>query len=145
MARTSNKENYYIDPIELKESVVEMQSAGHMTERFARHLLLLQEKVLQFPRYRGYTEEIKDEMRSHNMYRWVMKGWKTINPEKNVFAYITQGCYLNFLQAITNYFRRWNKQKEYMKLLYEWNGLDWKDSGYDAVDDQFPKEADDDA
>ena len=67
--------------------------------------------------------------------RWVSKGWKTIDPNKNCFAYITQGCYLNFLQALTNYFRVWNKQKEYMKMLYEWNGLDWRDSGYDAVPD----------
>lgn len=125
--------NYYIDPNELKESVIEMQELGYMTERFAKHLLTIQEKVIQFPRYRGYPEEIKEEMRSHNQMRWVMKGWQTIKADKNCFAYITQGCYLNFLQAVTNYFRRFNKFKEYLKLLYEQNGLDWKESGYEQA------------
>ena len=90
-------DNYYIDPEELRQSIIEMHDLGHMTERFARHLMTIQEKVIQFPRYRGYPQEIKDEMRSHNQYRWVLKGWKSINPDKNPFAYITQGCYLNFL------------------------------------------------
>lgn len=38
--------NYYIDPDELKESVIEMHELGYMTDRFARHLLTIQEKVL---------------------------------------------------------------------------------------------------
>ena len=33
--------NYYIDPNELKESVIEMQELGYMTERFAKHLLTI--------------------------------------------------------------------------------------------------------
>ena len=106
---------------------------GYMTDRFARHLMTIQEKVIQFPRYRGYPKEIKDEMRSHNLQRWVKKGWQSINPDKNPFAYITQGCYLNFLQAVTNYFRQFNKHREYMKALYELNGLDWSESPWEQA------------
>lgn len=141
MGRKKKTDNYYIDPEELRESIIEMQELGHMTERFAMHLLTIQEKVIQFPRYRGYPQEIKDEMRSHNQYRWVLKGWKSINPDKNPFAYITQGCYLNCLQAVTNYFRRFNRHKEYMKLLYELNGLDWSDSPWEEARRQEELEA----
>ena len=34
---------------------------------------------------------------------------------------------------MTYYFRRFNKFKEYLKLLYEQNGLDWKESGYEQA------------
>lgn len=134
--KKADKDNYYIDPEELKQSIIEMQEIGHMTDRFARHLLLIQEKVLKFPRYRGYTQEIKDEMRSHNVQRWVKNGWKTIDPNKNPFAYITQGCYLNFLQAVTNYFRQFNKMRDFMKEIYEMKGLDWRDSPYEEAERQ---------
>lgn len=107
-----------------------------MTDRFARHLLLIQENVLKFPRYRGYPQEIKDEMRSHNLQRWVKKGWQSINPDKNPFAYITQGCYLNFLQAVSNYFRQFNRMRDFMKEIYEMNGLDWRDSPYEEAERQ---------
>ena len=34
-------DNYYIDPEELRQSIIEMQELGHMTERFARHLMTI--------------------------------------------------------------------------------------------------------
>lgn len=37
----AEKSAYYIDPQELRDSIVEMQSIGHMTERFAKHLLTI--------------------------------------------------------------------------------------------------------
>lgn len=100
-------DKYYIDPQELKVVIVEMQSNGTgMTDEFARMLLLIQEKVLEFPRFSGYPEEVKDEMRSENIMRWVKRGWRTINPEKNAFSYITTACTLNFLTALEKYFKR---------------------------------------
>ena len=39
--KKADKDNYYIDPEELKQSIIEMQELGHMTERFARHLMTI--------------------------------------------------------------------------------------------------------
>lgn len=61
-------------------------------------------------------------------------GWKSINPEKNIFAYITTGCCLNFLSALTKYFKEFNKKKELMKSIYQELGLDWRDSGYEEAE-----------
>ena len=61
-------------------------------------------------------------------------GWKAINPEKNIFAYITTGCALNFLSALTKYFREFEKKKALLKKAYEAAGLDWKESGYDEAE-----------
>ena len=61
-------------------------------------------------------------------------GWKAINPEKNIFAYITTGCCLNFLSALTKYFREFEKKKSLLKKAYELAGLDWKDSGYEEAE-----------
>lgn len=77
-----------------------------MSEEFAKMLLLIQEKVLLFPRFASYPDEVKDEMRSENLMRWVKRGWRTINPEKNPFSYITTACALNFLTALEKYFKR---------------------------------------
>ena len=61
-------------------------------------------------------------------------GWKSINPDKNIFAYITTGCCLNFLSALTKYFKEFNKKKELMKSIYQELGLDWRDSGYEEAE-----------
>ena len=61
-------------------------------------------------------------------------GWKSINPEKNIFAYITTGCCLNFLSALTKYFKEFNRRKDLLKMAYEASGLDWKDSGYEEAE-----------
>lgn len=82
-----------------------MKKLGRMTERFARHLLTIQEKVLEFRRFIGYRDTLKDEMRSYNLYRWAKRGWKMIDADKNCFAYITTACQLNFLRALADYYK----------------------------------------
>lgn len=74
------KPNYYIDPDELKDSIVEMKEKGEMTERFAKHLLDIQERVLKFPRFIRYHSDVKEEMRMQNLEKWVKTGWKCIDP-----------------------------------------------------------------
>ena len=120
----------YLDPEELRASIVEMQALGHMTDRFAKNLMLVADHVMQFPRFVRYPEEIKEEMKSYNVYRWVKRGWKSVNPDKNPFAYLTQACYLNFLQALTNHFRELRKYMEAYKAECERCGIEWKDSGW---------------
>ena len=59
----AEKDQYYIQPEELRLSVVKSQEQGSPTEEFAKFLLTIQEKVLQFPRFRGYPEDVKQELR----------------------------------------------------------------------------------
>ena len=61
-------------------------------------------------------------------------GWKAINPDKNIFAYITTGCCLNFLSALTKFFKEFEKKKNFLKMAYEAAGLDWRDSGYEEAE-----------
>lgn len=113
------KENYYIDPDDLKDAVKEMREKGVMTERFGKYLLDIQERVLDFPRFVRYHDEIKDELRLYNIERWCRRGWKYIKEEGNPFSYITTGCFLNFLDALTRYFKQQQKQEELVKILME--------------------------
>lgn len=39
--KKNTKPEYYIDPEELKQSVIEMQSLGYPTDRFGLHLLTI--------------------------------------------------------------------------------------------------------
>ena len=57
------KPNYYIDPDELRESIIEMKEKGEMTERFARHILAIQDHILKFPRFIRYHSDVKEEMK----------------------------------------------------------------------------------
>lgn len=65
-----------------------------------------------FPRFSGYEDEVKNELRSFNQLRWVRSGWRLIKADKNPFAYITTACSLNFLTALEKYFKKQNRENE---------------------------------
>lgn len=110
---------FYIDPAELKQSIIEMHELGHPTDRFARHLLTIQARVLHFPRFAGYPDSVKEELMSHNIYRWMKRGWRCIDPNKNPFAYITTACTRNFLTALKKYFGTINDEKKMLQEFAE--------------------------
>lgn len=113
------KPNYYIDPDELKQSIIEMQELGYPTDRFARHLLAIQEHVLLFPRFCRYHIEVKEEMRMQNIDKWIKYGWKVIDPDKNPFSYITTATYRNFLDGLKKYYNREEKDAVLKKHLID--------------------------
>lgn len=66
-----------------------------------------------------YHEDVKDDMRLHNIERWVRTGWKYIKAEGNPFSYITTGCYLNFLDALKTHFGKHNNEVALLKHLLD--------------------------
>ena len=68
--------------------------------------------------------------------RWMTRGWKSIKSDKNIFAYITQGCYLNMLSALERTFKRINQHREFLKSVYDELGIPWEKSGYEEASEQ---------
>lgn len=66
-----------------------------------------------------YHEDVKDDMRLHNIERWVRTGWKYIKADGNPFSYITTGCYLNFLDALKTHFGKQNNEIALLKHLLD--------------------------
>lgn len=66
-----------------------------------------------------YHEDVKDDMRLHNIERWVRAGWKYIKADGNPFSYITTGCYLNFLDALKTHFGKHNNEIALLKHLLD--------------------------
>lgn len=66
-----------------------------------------------------YHEDVKDDMRLHNIERWVRTGWKYIKADGNPFSYITTGCYLNFLDALKTHFGKQNNEVAMLKHLLD--------------------------
>ena len=42
----SSPDRWYIDPEELRMSVWEMREQGHLTERFARNMIIIFERIM---------------------------------------------------------------------------------------------------
>ena len=74
----SSPDRWYIDPEELRMSVWEMREQGHLTERFARNMIIIFERIMQMPKYRVFSEEFKKDLWQYNAFRWSSSGWKTI-------------------------------------------------------------------
>ena len=66
--------------------------------------------------------------------RWMTRGWKSIKSDKNIFAYITQGCYLNMLSALERTFKRIKQHRDFLKSVYDELGIDWSESGYEEAE-----------
>ena len=114
------KERFYISPQELEDAVVEMKAVGYMTDRFARLLMTVQDKVLRFPRFVGYPDAIKEEISSYNMLKWVRSGWKTVDIGRgSIFAYLTTATHLNMLTGLKNYFSAMERHRKVKQAIAE--------------------------
>ena len=53
------------------------------------------------------------------MEKWVRYGWKSIDPDRNPFSYITTATYRNFLDGLKLYYHREEKDAVLKKYLID--------------------------
>lgn len=93
-----------------------------MTEELGRYVLRIHDRVANtFPRFKGYSAEVKEEIQSAAIYKFVKYHvWQRLDPDKgSVFAYITTCAFRNMLTALGNYYRAYNRKMEVFKNTIE--------------------------
>ena len=104
---------FYIDPDDLKNEVELTQRNKQCTDKLATYLITLHKKVLNFPAFRNYSIDEKDEMMSYSLERFLKRGIYTADINKNLFAYFTTGIYTNYQNHLKRYYKRLNQQRAY--------------------------------
>ena len=133
--KPTNPNNFYIDPKELSCEIRKSQRNHKCTENLAEMAQKVLKNVLMWPKFRYQTQDIKDEIGSYSMYRWLKTGIYSCNPDGNCFSYLTQSIYSNCLCRLMQL-----KKKEANRLEYEKKILDSIDRW---VDNAISKEEDD--
>ena len=108
-----NVKQYYINPDDLKNEVEITQRNKQCTDKLATYLITLHKKVLNFPAFRNYSIDEKDEMMSYSLERFLKRGIYTADVNKNLFAYFTSGIYTNYQNHLKRYYKRLNQQRAY--------------------------------
>ena len=104
---------FYINPDDLKNEVEITQRNKQCTDKLAMFLIKLHKKVLNFPAFRNYSIDEKDEMMSYSLERFLKRGIYTADINKNLFAYFTTGIYTNYKNHLKRYYKRLNQQRDY--------------------------------
>lgn len=104
---------FYINPDDLKNEVEITQRNKYCTDKLAMFLIKLHKKVLNFPSFRNYSIDEKDEMMSYSLERIIKRGIYTADINKNLFSYFTTGIYTNYQNHLKRYYKRLNQQREY--------------------------------
>ena len=108
-----NDKQFYIDPDDLKNEVEITQRNKQCTDKLATYLITLHKKVLNFPAFRNYSIDEKDEMMSYSLERFLKRGIYTADVNKNIFSYFTTGIYTNYQNHLKRYYKRLNQQRQY--------------------------------
>lgn len=108
-----NDREFYIDPDDLKNEVEITQRNKQCTDKLATYLITLHKKVLNFPAFRNYSIDEKDEMMSYSLERILKRGIYTADINKNIFSYFTTGIYTNYQNHLKRYYKRLNQQRQY--------------------------------
>lgn len=108
-----NDKEFYIDPDDLKNEVEVTQRNKQCTDKLATYLITLHKKVLNFPAFRSYSIDEKNEMMSYSLERFMKRGIYTADVNKNLFSYFTSGIYTNYQNHLKRYYKRLNQQRDY--------------------------------
>lgn len=112
-----NDKEFYINPDDLKNEVEITQRNKQCTDKLALFLIKLHKKVLNFPSFRNYSIDEKDEMMGYSLERIIKRGIYTADINKNLFSYFTTGIYTNYQNHLKRYYKRLNKQRKYEKQV----------------------------
>ena len=133
--KPTNPKNFYIDPKELSAEIRKSQKDHQCTDSLAAMAQKVLKNVLAWPKFRYQTQDIKDEIGSYSMYRWLKTGMYSCKPDGNCFSYLTQSIYSNCLCRLMQL-----KKKEASRLEYEKTVLDsigrWADNVISKAEDE---------
>lgn len=86
------------------------------SERLGELLMLLHDRIMGSGRFRGYRQDLKEEMKSFSLYRILKCGLKSYDfSKKNPFGYFTRAVWLNYIQVLKQYYNKLNRHQEFIK------------------------------
>lgn len=86
------------------------------SERLGELLILLHDRIMGSGSFRGYRQDLKDEMRSFSIYRILKCGLKSYDfSKKNPFGYFTRAIQMNYIQVLKQYYNRLNRHQQFLK------------------------------
>lgn len=121
-----NDKEFYINPDDLKNEIIISQKNKQCSNKLAEMLMTLHKKVLNFPSFKNYTKEDKEDMMFFSIERFLKKGIFTANPDKNLFAYMTTGIYINYQNYLKKMYKRLNIEREYQEQFLKSLGVNSK-------------------
>ena len=125
--KPTNPQNFYIDPKELADEIKKSQQQHQCTEKLAIMCQKVLKNVINWPKFRYQKQDIKDEIGSYSMYRWIKTGLYSCNAEGNVFSYLTQSIYSNCLCKLIQIRKKQENETKYKKHILEKMGK-WYDN-----------------
>jgi len=86
------------------------------SERLGELLMLLHDRIMGCGRFRGYRQDLKEEMKSFSLYRILKCGLKSYDfSKKNPFGYFTRAVWMNYVQVLKQYYNRLNRHQEFVR------------------------------
>ena len=67
--------------------------------------------------FRGYRQDLKDEMKGYSLLRIIKCGLNSFDPNRGckAFSYLTRAIFQNFITIITRYYRKLNNHQKWLK------------------------------
>lgn len=86
------------------------------SEKLGQLLITMHDHILNHRNFRGYRQDLKDEMKSFSLFRILKCGLKSFKfGTSKPFSYFTRAIFLNYLTCIGKYYERLNKHQAYVK------------------------------
>lgn len=112
----------YIDNEELQAEMNKWRDSAENpddrvpSERLGQILVTLHDGVLKHTSFRGYPQDLKDEMKSFSLYCIFKRGLKSYKFGKSTpFAYFTRSAFLNYTTVLKRYYKQLNQYQRYVK------------------------------
>lgn len=121
------EKKFYIDPEQFKQRI-RLWKHGTTTDELGQDVLKLIDKLLNHRNFKGYHQDLKDEMRSLAAY-WIVRGFKNLKLSmtgRQMFNYCTTAAWTAFVTVIKKHYKNKElmeqlKQIQYEKLKAEFN------------------------
>lgn len=119
----------YIDNDQLefaaREYINYAKGKGGNPEPFGVLLIQLHDNILRHANFRGYNDDVKDEMRGYSIMRILRRGLNTWKPETGkLFSYLTRAIFHNYITILGRYYRKLNNHRKFLRN--ELAGIDTK-------------------
>lgn len=106
----------YVDPADLKKELKKYNEDKIPSDKLGEMIIKIATKYSTLPKFNRYT--YKDEMVSSAILKMV-KYLDRINPEGNIFSYLTSCCHSAFLGVIKKETKESQKVKAFKTKLFD--------------------------
>lgn len=125
--------NNYIDRDQLHKLMRDYKDTGKISEQLGKMFIVMTDHILGHSNFRNYTDDLKEEMRSHALMLLVKYSHNCDAYQRDarqVFNYLTTVIFNAFKQVLQKYYKQQNLKREletmYLQMLSNQFGIDVK-------------------